>query len=377
VTGGVLYVLGARPNFMKAAPVYHELRSRAPSVRQVLVHTGQHYDREMSELFFEELDLPAPDHSLGVGSGGHGQQTGRALERLEPVLDQEQPDLVVVVGDVNSTLAGALASVKLEIPVAHVEAGLRSFDRSMPEEINRLLVDQVSTWCFIHSPEARENLLHVGVVEARIHYVGNTMIDTLVRLRPRTAASDVHRRLGLDGRYALVTLHRPALVDGPLLGQALASLAVLSRELPVVFPVHPRTRARLDRLPKAPGLHLIDAVGYLDFLALQAHASVVITDSGGVQEETTFLRIPCFTLRTATERPVTVSQGTNRLLGLDVDRIQDIPGLLAKTPVPQSAPQGWDGHASQRIVGVLLPALAEGIDLLRPGAELARPSSLP
>jgi UDP-N-acetylglucosamine 2-epimerase (non-hydrolysing) len=357
---------------MKAAPVYHELRSRAPSVRQVLVHTGQHYDREMSELFFEELDLPAPDHSLGVGSGGHGQQTGRALERLEPVLEQEQPDLVVVVGDVNSTLAGALASAKLEIPVAHVEAGLRSFDRSMPEEINRLLVDQVSTWCFIHSPEARENLLREGVQEERIHFVGNTMIDTLVRLRPRVEAADVHRRLGLDGRYALVTLHRPAVVDGPLLDRALAKLALLSRELPIVFPVHPRTRGRLGPLPDAPGLRLVDPLGYLDFLALQTDASFVITDSGGIQEETTFLRIPCFTLRTATERPVTVSQGTNRLLGLDVDRIEDIPRLLTQTPVPQSLPQGWDGRAAERIVDVLLPSAAEGTDvrhLRHPGAS--------
>jgi UDP-N-acetylglucosamine 2-epimerase (non-hydrolysing) len=354
----VLYVVGARPNFMKAAPIYHELRRRLPSARQVVVHTGQHYDHAMSEIFFDELGLPEPDHWLGVGSAGHGVQTGRALERLELVLERERPRLVVVVGDVNSSLAGALAAAKLGIPVAHVEAGLRSFDRTMPEEINRVLIDQVATWCFIHSPEAAENLLREGVPQQRIFFVGNTMIDTLVRLRPRIRASDVQRRLGLRPRaYVLVTLHRPTLVDGPLLERALTSLATLSQELAVVFPLHPRTRARLATTPDASDLHLIDPVGYIDFLSLQTGAAAVITDSGGVQEETTFLRVPCFTLRETTERPITVTQGTNRLLGFELRRIEELPWLLSETALPLSPPAGWDGEAAGRIVDLLLPAI--------------------
>jgi UDP-N-acetylglucosamine 2-epimerase (non-hydrolysing) len=357
----VLYVVGARPNFMKAAPVFHAVAARAPALRQVIVHTGQHYDREMSQVFLDELGLPDPRYHLDVGSGGHGVQTGRVLERLEPVLERERPRIVVVVGDVNSTLAGALAAVKLGIPVAHVEAGLRSFDRTMPEEINRVLVDQIAEWCFTHSPEAGENLFREGVPGERVHLVGNTMIDSLVRLLPRVDASTVHGRLQLDrGGYALVTLHRPALVDGPLLGPAMSSLANLSRALPVVFPLHPRTRARLADLPGAPGLRLIDPVGYVDFLALEAAAAMVITDSGGVQEETTFLRVPCFTIRERTERPITVTAGTNRLLGLDVGRIEEVPRLCADIVLPTEAPAGWDGEAGRRIADMLVAALARG-----------------
>jgi UDP-N-acetylglucosamine 2-epimerase (non-hydrolysing) len=354
----VLYVVGARPNFMKAAPVFNELNARSSSIRQIMVHTDQHYDRGLSAVFFEELGLPPPDYSLGVGSGGHGAQVGRALERLEPILDHEQPQLVVVVGDVNSTLAGALAAVKLGIPVAHVEAGLRSFDRTMPEEINRVLVDQVSQWCFTHSPEAEENLLREGIEADRVHFVGNTMIDTLVRLRPRIAESTIHDELGLDASgYVLVTLHRPMTVDGPLLDVALTRLQRLSVELPVVFPMHPRTRERIARVPTSDRLKLVEPLGYLDFLALQAGAAAVITDSGGVQEETTFLRVPCFTLRDTTERPVTVSQGTNRVLGLDMERIVHVPRMLRETSVPDASPEGWDGRAAERIGDVLLMAL--------------------
>jgi len=354
----VLYVVGARPNFMKVAPVHRELSRALPSARQVIVHTGQHYDHEMSQIFVDELDLPAPDHFLGVGSGGHGAQTGRALERIEKVLEREQPRVVVVAGDVNSTLAGALAAVKLGMPVAHVEAGLRSFDRSMPEEVNRVLVDQIAHWCFIHSPEAEGNLLREGVAADRIHFVGNTMIDTLVRLLPRSERSVIHKQLGVGrGQYVLVTLHRPNLVDGRLLEDALAALAELSRELPVVFPVHPRTRARVTAPDGAPDLKLIEPLGYLDFLALEASAAAVITDSGGVQEETTFLRVPCFTLRERTERPITISRGSNRLLGLEVERIREVPRLLGTTPTPLAVPEGWDGRAAERIVERLLPAL--------------------
>jgi UDP-N-acetylglucosamine 2-epimerase (non-hydrolysing) len=354
----VLYVVGARPNFMKVAPVFHKLSARRPWARQVIVHTGQHYDHEMSDIFLSELDLPKPDHWLGVGSGGHGAQVGRALERVEHVLLSETPQIVVVAGDVNSTLAGALAAVKLGVPVAHVEAGLRSFDRTMPEEINRILTDQVARWCFIHSPEAEENLIREGVKPDRIHFVGNTMIDTLTRLRPQIEASDVHARLGIEsGEYVLVTLHRPALVDGPLFDQALAALVRLSSEMPVVYPVHPRARARVGTVADAPHLRLIDAIGYVDFVALEMRATAVVTDSGGVQEETTYLRVPCFTLRDSTERPITLTEGTNRLLGLDINSLKNLPSLLATSPIPLSQPHGWDGSAGDRTAEVLALAL--------------------
>jgi UDP-N-acetylglucosamine 2-epimerase (non-hydrolysing) len=356
----VLYVVGARPNFMKVAPVFHGLSARLQSGRQVIVHTGQHYDHEMSDIFVNELDLPEADHWLSVGSAAHGAQVGRALERLEQVLLSEKPQIVVVAGDVNSTLAGAVAAVKLGIPVAHIEAGLRSFDRTMPEEINRVLTDQVARWCFIHSPEAEENLLREGVEGDRVHFVGNTMIDTLVRLRPRIEASDIHVRLGVEpGEYLLVTLHRPALVDGPLFDRALAALARLSRNMPVVYPVHPRARARLGTVPETPHLKLIDAIGYLDFVALEMRSMAVVTDSGGVQEETTYLRVPCFTLRDNTERPITLTQGTNRLLGLKVESLEQVPSLMSATPIPLSPPHGWDGRAGERAAGVLASALEE------------------
>jgi UDP-N-acetylglucosamine 2-epimerase (non-hydrolysing) len=356
----VLYVVGARPNFMKVAPVFHKLNARLPSARQVIVHTGQHYDREMSDIFVSELDLPEPDHSLGVGSAGHGAQVGRALERVEQVLLSEKPQMVVVAGDVNSTLAGALAAVKLGIPVAHIEAGLRSFDRTMPEEINRVLTDQVARWCFIHSPEAKENLLREGIELDCIHFVGNTMIDTLVSLRPQIERSDVLARLGIEaGEYVLVTLHRPALVDGPLFDDALEALARLSREVPVVYPLHPRAHARLGTVTDAPNLKLIGAMGYVDFVALEMRAKGVVTDSGGVQEETTYLRVPCFTLRDSTERPITLTQGTNRLIGLDMKSLEHVPSLLAAAPIPLSPPQGWDGRAGERTAEILASAIEE------------------
>jgi UDP-N-acetylglucosamine 2-epimerase (non-hydrolysing) len=367
----LLYVVGTRPNFVKVAPVLHELRRRLSRAEHVLVHTGQHYDRELSDLFLEELQMPEPDHYLDVGSGAHGAQTGRALERIESVLLQERPDIVIVAGDVNSTLAAALAAAKLELPLAHVEAGLRSFDRSMPEEINRVLTDQISRWCFTHSPEARDNLLREGVPAEKIHEVGNTMIDSLVRLEPRIAAADVHARLGIEsGGYALVTLHRPPLVDGPLLPRALTSLARLSRRLPVIFPMHPRARARALDLPSAPDLRLIQPVGYIDFLALERGATAVITDSGGVQEETTYLRVPCFTLRETTERPVTLREGTNRLLGLDVELVEQVPELVASTQRPLAPPAGWDGRAAERLATVLVGALDTELDVCVESAAL-------
>jgi len=367
-TASVLYVVGARPNFVKMAPVVREMRARAPELRHVLAHTGQHYDAEMSDVFFDQLGMPRPDYLLGVGSGTHAVQTARALERLEGVLTELRPRLVVVPGDVNSTLAAALAAAKLGIPIAHLEAGLRSFDRSMPEEINRVLVDQLSRWCFIHSPEAAANLMKEGVEDERVQFVGNTMIDTLVSLRPRVAESGVHAELGLErGRYLLVTLHRPALVDGPLLEAVMDALAQVAGELPVVFPMHPRTRARMHRgAQDTPGLRIVDPVGYIDFLALETFAGGVLTDSGGVQEETTFLRVPCFTLRENTERPVTITQGSNRLLGLRPEAIARIPEWLDGAARAPEAPVGWDGNASQRVADVLL---AE--DDAPSGAELA------
>lgn len=352
----IVYVVGARPNFIKMAPVVREMRTRAPQLDHVVVHTGQHYDSEMSAVFFDELGLPRPDHLLGVGSGTHGVQTARALERLEAVLEERRPLAVVVPGDVNSTLAGALAAAKLEIPIAHLEAGLRSFDRTMPEEINRVLVDQLARWCFIHSPEAEGHLIREGIERDRVRFVGNTMIDTLVTLQPRIRRSGIHAELGVERHdYLLVTLHRPALVDGSLLPPVIEELSAIARSRPVVFPVHPRTRARLTGVSaRVSGLKLVDPVGYIDFLALESFAAGVLTDSGGVQEETTFLRVPCFTLRENTERPITLTRGTNRLLGLRPDRIGQIPELLARAATNLRAPEGWDGHAGSRVAEVLL-----------------------
>ncbi len=353
-----LYVVGTRPNFIKTAPVIAALRDRAPDARHVIVHTGQHYDRAMSEVFFEELGVPAPDHMLEVGSGSHAQQTARTMERLEPVLEQEKPDLVIVPGDVNSTLAAALTAVKLRIPVAHVESGLRSFDMTMPEEVNRIVADRFASHLFLHSEEAIANLRAEGVPDERMHFVGNTMIDTLVALEDRFRAAGTAARLGLEpGTYALVTLHRPALVDGPLLGATVAQLAHLAHEMPVVFPVHPRTRKMMEGLDggDAPGLLLSEPLGYLDFLSLEADARAVLTDSGGIQEETTYLGVPCFTLRANTERPVTVRAGTNTLLGLDPAAIGTIPSELAAAPARRPEPPPlWDGRAAERIADVLI-----------------------
>lgn len=357
----ILHVLGTRPNFVKMAPVVSALSAAMPDAAQVIVHTGQHYDRMMSDVFFEELAVPRPDHSLDVGSGTHAVQTAKVMERLEPVLEAERPDLVMVPGDVNSTLAAALTAVKLGIDVGHVEAGLRSWDRSMPEEVNRILTDAISTKLFTHSPEALDNLVREGVDASRVEFVGNTMIDTLVALEDRFRSLDAAGGLGLEsGSYLLVTLHRPALVDGPLLGETIESLVEVSRTMPVVFPVHPRTRTNMEeaagRLSGGDGdLRLVDPVGYLDFLSLETDAAAVLTDSGGIQEETTYLGTPCFTLRDNTERPITVEIGTNTLLGLDPGRIAGIPDLIGKGPErPPGIPELWDGRASERIAESLL-----------------------
>jgi UDP-N-acetylglucosamine 2-epimerase (non-hydrolysing) len=353
----VLSVVGTRPNFMKTAPIVAELSARSDEFAHVLVHTGQHYDHAMSRIFFEELGVGEPDHMLGIGSGSHAQQTARVMEGLEPVLLDEEPDVVLVPGDVNSTMAAALVASKLRIPVGHVEAGLRSFDRTMPEEINRVVADSVSDLLFTHSPEARDHLLREGRDEAAIHYVGNTMIDTLVAMREHLDSAAARRAHELRERdYVVVTLHRPALVDGPLLADAIAALARVAATLPVVFPVHPRTRAAIEALglDVPSGLRLLEPLGYVDFLSLVASAAGVLTDSGGIQEETTYLGVPCFTLRDNTERPVTVELGTNVLLGLDPRRIDEVPRLIeAAATRPAQVPPLWDGHAARRIVDVL------------------------
>jgi UDP-N-acetylglucosamine 2-epimerase (non-hydrolysing) len=309
-------------------------------------------------VFLEELEIGAPDHMLEVGSGSQAQQTARVLERLEPVLIELGPDMVLVPGDVNSTLGASVTAAKLGVPVGHIESGLRSFDRSMPEEINRVVTDTLSELLFVHSPEAIDNLVHEGVARERIHMVGNTMIDTLARMLPRIEATGQAGRLGLtNGTYLVVTLHRPSLVDGPLLADALAALENAAETMPVVFPVHPRTRARLEGLAlgrRNENLHLIEPLGYVEFMSLVLGAAGVLTDSGGIQEETTYLGIPCFTLRANTERPITCTVGTNTLLGLEPQRIAEVPELLAGARSRAAAvPELWDGAAATRIVDVL------------------------
>ena len=343
---------------MKIAPIAAELQRRGDEFEHVLVHTGQHYDRELSEIFLEELGVGDPDYSLGVGSGSHAQQTARVMERLEPVLLEAEPDIVLVPGDVNSTMAAALTASKLLLPIGHVEAGLRSFDRTMPEEINRIVADQVSQLLFIHSPEARDNLLAEGCSESAIQDVGNTMIDSLVAMRERIEVRRAPEAHGLErGSYLVVTLHRPNLVDGALLGEAMTQLAAVSEALAVVFPVHPRTQAALEALGidlELDRLRLIEPVGYVEFLSLVDGSAGVLTDSGGIQEETTYLGLPCFTLRATTERPITVSMGTNILLGLAPERIAEVPVLLEAARSKQtSIPPLWDGRAAERIVDVL------------------------
>jgi len=362
VTASLALVVGARPNFMKMAPILQGLRAY-PDLRAYLVHTGQHYDEEMSRVFFGELGLPKPDRDLEVGSDGHAQQTARIMTRFDEVLEERKPRLVLVVGDVNSTLACSLVAVKRGIEVAHVEAGLRSRDRSMPEEINRLVTDAVSDLFFATSPDAIDNLMAEGVPRAKIHLVGNPMIDTLKLHLPAARARRAAAKFGLtEGNYGLVTLHRPSNVDQPdLLLRIVRALEALSARLPVVFPVHPRTRTRIADLGVQPsaGLKLCDPLGYVEFLSLQASARLVLTDSGGVQEETTALGVPCLTLRANTERPITISEGTNRLIGTDPASI--LPAafqILDGGAVTPRSPALWDGHAGERIAAAIGAHLA-------------------
>lgn len=354
----ILHIAGARPNFMKVDPVMRAMAHYSDVFQQTLVHTGQHYDDNLSKVFFDDLELPRPDINLEVGSGSHAWQTAQVMQALEPVLLEQRPDWVVVVGDVNSTLAAALTSAKLGIPVAHVEAGLRSYDRSMPEEINRVLTDQLCELLFTPSADGDDNLLKEGLYPEKIHRVGNVMIDTLVRLLPRAEA----RWLELQERfqasdYLLVTLHRPANVDhASALQEILAALDQASRYLPVLFPLHPRTRRAMQEFglsPASPGVQLLEPLGYLDFLGLEAHARLVLTDSGGLQEETTYLGVPCLTVRPNTERPITISQGTNELVAADRQTLlAAIERRLAEQAVMPEAPELWDGQAGMRIAAV-------------------------
>lgn len=352
----VCSVVGARPNFMKMAPVVAKLRSRG--VPNLLVHTGQHYDANLSRVFIDELGLPEPDVHLDTGSDTHSRQTARIMVAFEDVCKAHTPDLVVVAGDVNSTLAASLAAAKENIPIAHVEAGLRSFDRTMPEEINRRLTDHLSDMLFTTEESGNENLRREGVLEDRVHFVGNCMVDTL--LGHLEDAEDLRpwRGFGLErGAYALLTLHRPSNVDDPgTLAAVMEGMARVSDSLPVLFPAHPRTRARLAELgPGAAGpVTLCDPLPYVEFLGLMAGAGCVLTDSGGIQEETTVLGIPCLTLRRNTERPVTVSSGTNRLMGNDPKEIlRGVEDVLAGSWPEGSRPPLWDGRAGERIVDVI------------------------
>src|ERR1700680_2184313 len=352
----VLHVVGARPNFMKAAPVIRALE-KWPEARRTLVHTGQHYDKHLSEIFFSQLNSPEPDVNLEVGSGSHARQTAEVMTRFEPVVLERKPDVVLVYGDVNSTVAAALVCSKLMVRVAHVEAGLRSFDRSMPEEINRLVTDQLSDLLFTPSEDGNRNLAREGIAPGKVFLAGNVMIDTLIRIVPEAAR---RRPADLPSRYALVTLHRPSNVDDlDWLRSLLSSLERVGHDLEVIFPVHPRTRQKISSLgiglEKNGHIRFLEPLPYLDFLALQKHALAVITDSGGIQEETTFLGVPCLTVRENTERPVTITEGTNRLVGAHPEQLFHVLRQVTNGSARAGRkPPLWDGHAAERIAPVML-----------------------
>jgi UDP-N-acetylglucosamine 2-epimerase (non-hydrolysing) len=357
----VLSIAGARPNFIKIAPIAAAFARHPAEFESILVHTGQHYDEKLSRVFFEELAIPRPDVNLNVGSGSHAQQTAAIMAAFEPVLLERRPDLLLVLGDVNSTIACALVAAKLGVPVAHVEAGLRSFDRTMPEEINRILTDQISDLLFTTEAGAAAHLQREGIDAARVHFVGNVMIDTLLTHRERARQLRVAERLGFSNKaYGVITLHRPSNVDDPVMFERLfEGIAGVAADQPLIFPVHPRTRAILAASPRAAALvrdhrlHVVEPLGYLDFLGLTDGASVVLTDSGGIQEETTILGVPCLTLRENTERPVTISHGTNRLVGTDPARLAAAWRELNAGPRQFDTPPLWDGQAAGRIVDVI------------------------
>lgn len=357
----IILVAGARPNFVKIASIMKAFQER-PEIDPYLVHTGQHYSASMSKLFFEELGIPQPNINLEVGSGSHAVQTAEIMKKFEQVLLEQNPDYVLVVGDVNSTVACTLVAVKLGTKVIHVEAGLRSYDRTMPEEINRIVTDALSDYLFVTEKSAVKNLKKEGIAENKIHFVGNVMIDTLLRNKSKSDKSDILNKLGLlPGSYATVTLHRPSNVDNnTTMNGILDAFAYIEKELTIVFPMHPRTKKNLEenglmtRLNQLKNLTIIDPLGYLDFLKLMANSKVVITDSGGMQEETTILGVPCLTLRENTERPVTITDGTNRLIGMQRDEIINEFQKVLTGHFSKAIPPRWDGKAAERIVDVLL-----------------------
>lgn len=359
----IVHVVGARPNYMKIAPLMEALKG-APGIRQVLVNTGQHYDEAMSKSFLRELQLPAPDRNLEVGSASHAVQTAKVMIGFEQVCLEEKPDLVVVAGDVNSTMAASLVAAKLMIPIAHLEAGLRSYDRGMPEEVNRIVTDCLADLLLTPSTDGDENLVKEGVPRAKIHFVGNIMIDTLMRHLPMATLDRIQDRVAVtDKGYGVLTLHRPSNVDDPvILRRILVAIAHVAKQMPVVFPVHPRTRQRLATFgveDLLTNVKLTEPMGYIDFLSLTSHARIILSDSGGLQEESTALGIPCLTLRENTERPVTITDGTNRLVGTQTANI--IAGFeeaMAAEHAPQRRPPLWDGHTAERVAAVLLHFLA-------------------
>ena len=361
----IMIIAGARPNFMKIAPLMKEFRNH-PSFEAVLVHTGQHYDFQMSETFFQDLDIPKPDVYLNVGSGSHAVQKAKIMMAFEEVLLQKQPDLLIVVGDVNSTVACSLVAAKLSTPVAHVEAGLRSFDRGMPEEINRLVTDALSDYLFVSEASGMHNLKKEGLPKQKVHFVGNVMIDTLLGHRAKIAKSDIMKKLALKPKtYCVVTLHRPSNVDSKeALEKILDILEAISRRVKIVYPIHPRSRKMIqehgihERVQKIQNLSLLDPQGYVDFIQLVKNASFVLTDSGGIQEETTVLRVPCLTMRDNTERPVTIKLGTNRLVRRNKEEIlRHIDAILRGRTKQGQIPPYWDGRAAKRIVKVLQKAM--------------------
>ncbi len=353
----ILNIVGARPNFMKVAPVHEALLAAGHDAK--LIHTGQHYDANMSKVFFDQLGMPKPDENLGVGSASHAVQTARIMEAFEPLVMRHEPDLVLVAGDVNSTIACALVAVKLHVRVAHLEAGLRSYDRRMPEEINRVLTDQISEILLTPSPDADDNLRHEGIAGEKIHRVGNAMIDSLRKHLDAARATEAVENQGLDpGGYALTTLHRAENVDDPaILERLLRALAEVATDIPVVFPIHPRTKKRIDELglkDAARGVRLLEPLGYLEFLALQADAKLILTDSGGIQEESTALGIPCLTMRDNTERPITVTEGTNTLVGTDpAVLLKEAQAILEIGGKRGRIPELWDGAAAERVAVVI------------------------
>jgi UDP-N-acetylglucosamine 2-epimerase (non-hydrolysing) len=361
----VLHVVGARPNFMKVAPIHRAISERG-TLRQRLVHTGQHYDASMSDVFFSDLKLPLPDVHLGAGSGTHAEQTATVMLALEKICARERPDLVSVVGDVNSTLAAALVAAKAQIPLAHVEAGLRSYDRTMPEEINRMVTDRLADLLLTPSRDADENLRKEGIDESRIFFVGNVMIDSLLAFKPKADALPVVKAMGLVPRkYAVCTMHRPSNVDDPtILSVVLNVLGEISRRVPLIFPAHPRTAKKISDgglkqlLAAHPDLRLIEPMGYLEFLALTSQAALILTDSGGLQEEATALNVPCLTLRENTERPITVSVGTNVIVGRDPERIRaEALKVFSGRAKVGHLPERWDGQAAVRIAEIFERAL--------------------